>query len=112
MGKNHSFNRDYELRPYPGGVVACCAHCGGNNTHQETVTIFDWGEGATSGVLVSYGPHPGELTTRYDDRLANNPSSRRQGLTIQLACETCEKVTFLDVYQHKGETLIAVRADD
>ena len=42
----------------------------------------------------------------FNDDMAGNPSSRRDGIVIWLWCERCDVITALCISQHKGNTLI------
>jgi TIR domain len=95
--------------------VLKCPNCGFEYMHQERVEIFDRGEDSDmvrktvvdeSGVTSSDVPNDG----------SGNPSYRRQGLRVFLACEQCSgggagrwvgPRKILNIVQHKGETLIS-----
>lgn len=81
-----------------------CKHCGDNYTHQGLVEVF-WRdrEDSPTGMRVLSTPTKTEILT---DTERNNPSSRRQGIRIQLECEPCAQITWLYVFQHKGQTFI------
>jgi hypothetical protein len=75
-----------------------CQGCGGEYMHHIAVDIHCRPvEDAETLSHRAYGI--GEPTTA-------NPSSRRDGLVITLACEHCETITLLQIYQHKGVTYI------
>ena len=67
--------------------VARCAHCGGEHLHR------------TGGVVRTAM----FITTDAD---YGNPSSRRDGVAIELICEECHQSTEISFAQHKGETYV------
>lgn len=85
-----------------------CPGCGGNYLHHGMVVVFerdreDAPTRATSidGGAVIVSPHSAPWVE------ARNPSSRRNGLSIQFECETCDARPMLTMAQHKGTTVIA-----
>ena len=80
-----------------------CPHCGGTFLHQNETEIFDRDEDESKGLHV---------TTWRNDRiiirknLDGNPSKRRDGLRIHFFCEHCNKLSVMDIWQHKGSTYI------
>jgi hypothetical protein len=82
-----------------------CPKCEGTYMHQGAVRIFtrDREDAKTGSLVMSDGFHT--MSNAKAD-MDNNPSRRRDGLSIEMACETCGPVGRLTVYQHKGETLI------
>jgi hypothetical protein len=36
----------------------------------------------------------------------SNPSRRRDGLSVAISCEQCDRITWLHIYQHKGQTFV------
>lgn len=44
--------------------------------------------------------------TSHDHSMKYNPSSRRNGLTIEFTCENCDAELSLAIVQHKGQTFI------
>ena len=112
----------FNLRPIVlarGDWLNECPECGGNNLHQEDVSVFN-----PSSPRVEYNINSdkneffpqtqvthvmadGTLTTaRVNDNATNNPSPERQGLLISFSCETCESIPTLAILQHKGITFI------
>jgi hypothetical protein len=109
--------RGHDVIPYRGDddSVLKCPSCGFQYMHQERVEVFDRDEDDDmvrktvvdeSGVTRSVVPNDG----------SGNPSDRRQGLRIFLACEQCNHGgagpwvgprKILNIVQHKGETLIS-----
>ena len=91
-----------------------CPSCGGNNLHHHTVEIFNRTEDAATGVHikaeVAEWNHDNDLkdTAMMDTNMEENPSKRRQGISIGFLCETCDGDDgvdmVLDIVQHKGST--------
>jgi hypothetical protein len=77
-----------------------CPKCGGNYLNHDKVEIFDRSEDKPLGLHVSV--IAGRATV--DSEMAGNPSSRRHGLTITFACESCGQQSVLSIGQHKGNT--------
>ncbi len=77
------------VRQRDAGEVAdlLCPRCGADNLHHLTVTVFDRGEDASSLVRTKFGA--GNASMSVVGASAENPSSRRGGLTIQFECEQC-----------------------
>lgn len=85
----------------------CCAHCGYHCTHQGIVEVFNRDrEDADMGMHVRVD----WFDVSIGRSMVGNPSSRRQGLRVHLTCESCQRVSFLEVVQHKGSTQMAVVA--
>lgn len=82
-----------------------CPGCRGNNLHSISVSIHERDEDAvpTMRTLVARTTVMTELV----ESDALNPSSRRQGITIQFYCETCEATPMLRFAQHKGNTEVS-----
>jgi hypothetical protein len=82
-----------------------CPNCGDTYLHQGAVHIFTRDlEDASTGTLVMSEGFGATIESKA--LMANNPSRRRDGLAIDMDCESCGPVGRLTVYQHKGETLI------
>lgn len=80
-----------------------CPFCHYTYTHHGTIDVWDRSEDAKTGLhttLNNSAVHTESAMT------GNNPSPRRDGLTIQLWCEGCDAHYLLSIYQHKGETFI------
>lgn len=86
----------------PFEAVLRCKSCGFNCVHQERVDVFERGEDQEYGVHVSVG----NMKAVIDTSLTDNPSKRRDGVSIFYSCEACNDITRLDIYQHKGNTFI------
>lgn len=81
-----------------------CPNCDDIYLHHGAVEVFNrrHEDGPTTAIHVDgHAPTPGTP--------ANNPSSRRDGVTISFWCETCGPDTFitLTLAQHKGTTYLA-----
>ena len=76
-----------------------------NNIHQTIIYIYSRKEDDETNVT-EINLITGETKT-YKDTDNKNPSSRRQGVSIQFENETNNKTFNLNIYQHKGETLIS-----
>ena len=87
--------------------VLTCPNCGGDYLHHGTVTVFDRQEDAEAVVTKISGKHYHTEGPAPPDW--GNPSSRRHGLAITFACETCTVSAELTIAQHKGSTQIEWR---
>jgi len=77
-----------------------CPKCGMEMTHQNQIEIFSRQEdGETQSILVDME------TGKIGQGSNNNPSPRRQGVSIYLRCEDGCEFTF-NIYQHKGFTCL------
>ena len=81
------------------GLPLECPNCGSSYMHQKKAEIFQRNEDDRNGLHVSVDD---KVTT--DTNIADNPSPRRQGLTLHLSCEGCPTVSKLSIYQHHGST--------
>lgn len=83
-----------------------CPQCGENNLHQGAVRVYNRADedGPVACVAVNDAEHVEFCTGAR--AIVENPSGRRQGLTIQMDCEQCGDVGLLAIYQHKGTTRI------
>lgn len=79
-----------------------CYHCGGDNLHQRDVSVFFRREDADVGLVVDVSPD--EVHVAHQGDQAANPSDRRDGITIRMDCEFCDKYSFYHIIQHKGFT--------
>lgn len=78
-----------------------CPICSYDYTHQQAVEVFERPEDAKSGTHVKILDDDIQI----DRNLTGNPSPRRQGVTLDMICES--KHSFkLHIYQHKGQTFI------
>lgn len=98
--------------------MLCCPKCGENYLHQKKVEIFNRDEDEKDGLhLCVVGKNA--VMDNNPDNMKDNPSSRRQGITIDFYCELCsdnddyenevshEPILFtLAIYQHKGVTMM------
>jgi len=80
-----------------------CPCCNSNNMHQGNVGIYNRVEDAETGTHVEVD---GDKVT-VDKDLTGNPSKRRQGISIVMSCEECGSDNILNIYQHKGLTLMS-----
>lgn len=92
--------------PFGEGIDSLhCPRCGADTLHHGEVVVYDRAEDQPTCVKTSI--FAGQVSV--DPRASNalNPSSRRHGLTIQFACESCgEAPIILKIAQHKGSTRI------
>lgn len=90
--------------------VLVCPNCGNAFLHHGKITVFDR-------IGSEYEDNPKTLVVDVDcskvttqvkpSAKTDNPSSRRDGLTIQFWCENCNFDNLrLHIYQHKGNTFI------
>lgn len=87
---------------FNGSVDLECPRCGGNYMHQGNVEVFMRKEDAETG---NHALVEADRVT-VDRVMAGNPSSRRQGVTIEFQCEDCEEPLGLAIVQHKGQTFL------
>jgi hypothetical protein len=93
--------------------VLCCPRCleldrDRGNLHAVQIIAYDRGEDAAlTKVTTVYNGIAG--TALLPSAIAGNPSSRRDGVVIEFACEQCGDGPSLTIAQHKGDTLIAWR---
>ena len=84
-----------------------CPGCGSEYLHSGTVTVYDRDEDADLVIrTVAAGTRS---RTELVKNTADNPSSRRHGITIQFECENCHADPELLIAQHKGNTQISWR---
>jgi hypothetical protein len=85
-----------------------CPHCGDTFLHHVRVDVHarprEDGETVTTSILVRDGYAPNALPPP-----SENPSTRRDGVTLCLVCEGCDGYSELQVAQHKGVTLIDLK---
>lgn len=89
-------------------AVLKCPRCSGEFMHQGRVTVFDRSEDAeyTAVTTVDCGLSATHLLPSGE---TDNPSSRRQGMSIAFECELCEGGIELTIAQHKGHTHVGWR---
>ena len=88
-----------------------CPTCGEHNTlHHEEITVYAREDDDDVVQVVEVNPFNGDTkTVTANNGQTNNPSPRRNALSLTLSCETCpvgEKVHTLHISQHKGATLL------
>jgi len=88
-----------------------CPACGNANLHHGEVTVYMRGEDNPETTEVRTNGETGE-TIVSTTRGKGNPSSRRDGITIQFTCEHCNVEPMLTIAQHKGATFIEWRRGD
>jgi hypothetical protein len=92
------------LSPYNTDThVLHCPSCGSDYLHHELIEVFERREDATYGLHVAIDNGRMRADT---DVSVGNPSSRRDGLTVDFWCEGCWKISRLSIAQHKGNTWI------
>ena len=85
-----------------------CANCGeGYGLHHYEVQTFSRREDAEKGLHVTVNIKGDEV--QVNDRLYDNPSSRRGGIVIKFWCELCGVDSILHIAQHKGAELVGIR---
>ena len=92
----------------PSKETLHCPACDGFYLHQSRTEIFNRTEDANEGTHVII---EGDKV-QADRDLTGNPSGRRHGLTIHFTCETCPANVQMHVYQHKGNTFVAMEYQD
>ena len=79
-----------------------CANCGCEYLHHTRVSIYERQEDAFDGLHIEVGDNQVVMNTSQE----GNPSPRRSGIKIRLDCEGCNKITWLSLIQHKGQTIM------
>jgi DNA-directed RNA polymerase subunit M/transcription elongation factor TFIIS len=86
-----------------------CPRCGYNYMHHENIIVYNRSEDEKETTVTTIEGMD-VVTKKVPSAEANNPSTRRHGLTITFTCEGCEekyKDEFeLHLAQHKGNTYI------
>jgi hypothetical protein len=91
-----------------GAYVLLCPNCGGDYLHQVKTQVFEREEDSDEGQHITV-----ERTTfSFNSDIRDNPSPRRQGITIEFTCEMCDSITYLHVYQHKGQTILSLELSE
>ena len=80
-----------------------CPICGGNYLHHLKIDNYARGEDDVSCFHTTIDD---KLTITRTDNNMDNPSMRRDGLTIEFYCESCDNKSIMRIAQHKGQTLI------
>jgi hypothetical protein len=86
-----------------------CPKCDGTYLHHGAISVYY--RGVEDSPLGALSVCDGRTTmVTYDESMDNSPSSRRDGLAIDMECETCGPVGRMTIAQHKGQTLIGWQA--
>lgn len=88
------------------GCALKCPCCEGDYIHHRKISIFSRSEDAERGALVIVEGE--EVTCNSSSKLENNPSPRRDGMSIELWCEFCHSILQLNIFQHKGQTFFDI----
>lgn len=97
---------------YNGEQNLLCPNCNEDYIHQIKTEIFERGEDWKDGLHISIESYDNIIDLNkqglaiVETSLKNNPSPRRQGLRIYFLCELCGEISKLNIYQHKGVTLV------
>jgi len=83
-----------------------CPRCGADNLHHSGVIVFDRPEDAASVTEIRVEGNKVQMNQTTGDK---NPSSRRDGLSVNFNCEQCGDGIQLTIAQHKGSTEIGWR---
>jgi hypothetical protein len=89
-----------------------CPICGGSNLHQGAVKHYARTfEDDPFGMLTVVTGNT--VVTSSGVTMDQSPSTRRDGIRIEMACEACgDLITDLAIYQHKGVTYITWMFDE
>ena len=98
-------NFDFKENPIGESSEVICPVCGDTYSHHGDVEIFDRGEDHPEGNYVRFVDSNSTVITMGGHKLQQNPSRRRQGITIHMQGE-CGHNFLLHIYQHKGMTYI------
>lgn len=83
-----------------------CPCCGGCYLHHGAVSTFTrHAEDADTGIAFRINAGTDGSIYR-STQLTGNPSSRRDGITIEFTCENCGNTSTLGIAQHKGQTFL------
>ena len=83
--------------------IVCCPACNGTYLHHERVEVYERTmEDSDDGLAVYV---EGDIQVRTS--MATNPSRRRDGVRFRMWCENCGAQPWLNLLQHKGQTLLA-----
>lgn len=91
--------------PFYGASTLQCPKCHGFYLHQGNTTVYhrkedeDW-----TTVIAQDGENV--VATKFPSADTHNPSSRRQGLTVEFECENCTGTLTFAMQQHKGSTYL------
>lgn len=89
-----------------GSRVLACAHCGDGYLHHKDVSVFTCEQDSDTVRHTLVQPDESLTSEVISQKDSGNPSTRRDGVTIALDCENCQKTTLLTIAQHKGVTLM------
>jgi len=82
-----------------------CPCCGGCYLHHGAVCTFTRHQDADTGIAFRINAGT-DGSICHSTQLNGNPSSRRDGITIEFTCEDCDNTSTLGIAQHKGLTLM------
>jgi hypothetical protein len=89
------------------GDTLVCPGCGEEYLHHGRVVVYSREEDSS---LVVRTTIDGTALEQFQvENSSDNPSSRRDGLTIAFWCEGCDKTHELTIAQHKGSSLVRWR---
>jgi ribosomal protein L44E len=82
-----------------------CPYCESNFTHHETVEVFGREEDdeKPNHIIVD------RYEIKIDRNNKNNPSTRRESVSIRFSCEQCGRIHYLTFAQHKGNTQVEIK---
>jgi hypothetical protein len=94
------------MNPSLDDNVLLCPCCGDNYLHHGQVCTFTRAtQDADSGIAFRIDAGGNGSISR-SSQLKGNPSSRRDGITVDFTCENCGNTSTLGIAQHKGQTLL------
>ncbi|MBN1578221.1 MAG: hypothetical protein JW913_16795 [Chitinispirillaceae bacterium] len=105
--EDESYKRGYK-RGHENGCqydyehLLTCQHCGYNYTHHEEVACY-----AREDCSVGVRTRVRSKLVVQDTDISDNPSPRRNGVSISYSCEGCGKTSRINIYQHKGQTFVS-----
>jgi len=82
-----------------------CPVCNDEYLHHQEINVYERDEDELNGLHTKINNKV--VTT--DNNMSGNPSLRRDGLSISFLCEGCQKISILDISQHKGNTFAGFR---
>jgi hypothetical protein len=82
--------------------VATCPFCDSEYLHQIEVEVFFREEDTDKG---SHTTITRDASIVKSDQ-TGNPSPRRDGVRVWMKCEQCQRLSWVDIYQHKGQTFL------
>lgn len=88
-----------------GNDPLICPNCNSINLHHESVEVFfRQKEDASTGLHLCCSKDG----VTQDESMANNPSSRRDGILVTFSCEGCRILSVFSLTQHKGSSYIGL----